>query len=314
MASDSFHWLKDGHRDSPPPGEETLTDVHIRHLRQAMDGRIKVVQFNKAQESRNGADWELWIHNRSHGVGLRIQAKRANARGQYDVAYWLPQPEAYQCDLLIQHAFLAECVPVYLLYNHLTWSLNPEASQWLCSHTAPDDSHHGCSLLSAYYVQSQLFGVTAGCNISHRGLRNASLPWNRVLCDERTTEVTADPRGFGILEGLLTAVHALEKDGKATLPARPSTATPSHAWSDNPRFQLARPLSDERGEDHEGGGEPQLRPLPERVLALLYSAPGEEPYQPDVPTRGVILYDVTDVDAPRAQQPHQGCLVWRLRV
>lgn len=312
MASDSFEWLKDGYDCHPPaPGEETLTDVHIRHLRQAMGHRVKVFQFTKSEESRNGADWELWIHNWSHGVGLRLQAKRANARNQYDIAYWSPQQDAYQCDLLIHHAPLMGCVPVYLLYNYTTWDVDPTAEEWLCSHTALNDSHHGCSLVSAYQVQSQLFDVEEGTRsyLNHVGLRTASLPWNRVLCDERGP-AAADPRGDAVLTEILMAVHTLDKSGRATLPSAPSYPTPSHAQSD-PEFELTRPLFVDHGDEPTPDDAPQLRPLPAHVRRLLNTHPDERPSTLDAPTRGVILYDVTGDDAPPLPDSEEKCVRWR---
>jgi hypothetical protein len=313
MASDSFQWLSDGYdQHSPAPGEETLTDVHIRHLRQAMGHRIKVIQFTKPQESRNGADWELWIHNRFHGVGLRLQAKRADARRQYGVDHWLHRQNAYQCDLLINHAPLVGCVPVYLLYNHTTWDVDPAAEKWLCGHTVPDGSHHGCSLVSAYQVQSQLFNLATGVrrNLDHVGLRASSLPWNRVLCDERVP-IAADPRGTAALTEMLTAVHALDKSGRAALPSVPPCPTPSHAWSEHPEFELARPLFADHSDETAPKAPMRLKPLPAHVQVLLTMPSDERPRALDVPTRGVVLYDVTGVDEPLFPDSEEVRMHWQ---
>ncbi len=295
MASDTYHWLGDGYGPhSPPPGEETFTDVHVRHLRQAMGSRVKVIQFNKEQESFNGADWELWIHNRSHGLGFRIQAKRESKEGQYGFRYWLKERDAFQCDLLIHDALVAGCIPVYLLYNHEAWAIRKDAAQMLCGHTAPDLSHYGCSLLSAHHVQAQLFGQALGVSrwISHVQLREMSAPWNQVLCDLKGKSGARGPRGTGMLKAIQRRAEGMERSGWATLQSvdRGDFASPSHACGGTPEVSVGSWLGDATdGEVRE----PVLRALPERVLGLLEADPLRPPEQP-IPTRVVVLYDVTD--------------------
>lgn len=297
MASDTFHWLGDGYgAHTPPPGEETFTDVHIRHLRQAMGSRVKVIQFTKEQESFNGADWELWIHNRSHGLGFRIQAKRESKEGQYGFRYWLEERDAFQCDLLIHDAQAAGCIPVYLLYNYEWWAIRKGAAQSLCGHTADDRSHYGCSLLSAHHVQEQLFNQALGVSrrISHVQLREMSAPWNQVLCDLKDNSGARDPRGTGRLKAIQRRAEAMERSGWATLQGvdRGDFVSPSHACGGNPEVSIGTWLADETSQK---AREPVLRTLPNRVLGLLDSGPLRPP-TPVIPTRGVVLYDVTDVE------------------
>ncbi|MEU2874135.1 DUF6615 family protein [Streptomyces olivoreticuli] len=311
MASDSFHWLKDGYEYySPAVGEETLTDGHIRHFRQALGGRVKVIQFDKSQEGRNGADWEMWIHNRSHGVGLRIQAKKASQAGQYkkiDHAL-VREQRAYQCDLLIRHAAAVQCIPVYVLYNFWSWSIDPGVAKSLCRHGASDESHYGCTLVSAYHVQNELFRKAVGYNISHKGLWGASLPWNQVLCDERVPKVGNDPRGndprgVAALREILKAVQELQKSGLAALPDDRTGITPSHVhWGDSAfggvPFEEDAALTEHLMSD-------VLKPLPPHVHALLESAPDDPPW-PLVPTHGVLLYDLTDTREAQAPESGEG--------
>lgn len=298
MASDTYDWLRDGYgQHAPPPGEETFTDVHIRHLRKAMEGRLKIIQFTKQQESFNGADWELWIHNRSYGLGLRIQAKKESRTGQYGFDYWLDERSALQCDLLIHDALTVQCMPVYLLYNHEPWPIRPDVAKSLCSHTAPDASHYGCSLLSAFHVQAPLFRKAVDWklrkvfrNIPHKRLREISLPWNQVLCDVKAPTGAWDSRGVAMLKAVQKRTAAMERSGLAALGdvERGEFLTPSHAWGGTPEV-----MTWTDGELPEEDGEPVLRPLPRRVLGLLEADSLHAP-EPEVPTRAMVLYDVSE--------------------
>ncbi|MER5215424.1 DUF6615 family protein [Streptomyces sp. NPDC002838] len=274
MAGDTFHWLHNGHHYYPPaPGEESLTDMHIRHLRQFLGDRVKIFQFNKDQERQNGADWELWIHDRSHGVGLRIQAKKASKQGRYPFAHVVKGTNADQCALLLQDALKVRCVPVYLLYNHWEWDgadleAEAEAEQagLLCGHGVDDPARHGATLLSAYRVASEIQRKRDGHNLRHRALWRESLPWNRVLCGGRAVSGTSHQ----VLTGVADAVRGLIRPG---MPA----STPN------------------REEAEAGGGilrdGPNLLPL--HVVRLL-EAHEAEPPPPPVPTATTVLVDVSD--------------------
>ncbi|MEU1073614.1 MULTISPECIES: DUF6615 family protein [unclassified Streptomyces] len=297
MASDTYHWLRDGYGPhTPPPGEETFTDVHIRHLRQAMGSRVKVIQFTKAQESFNGADWELWIHNKSEGLGFRIQAKKESRERQYGFGYWLDERHAYQCDLLIHDAQATGCIPVYLLYNHESWSIRKDAAASLCGHTAPDHSHHGCSLLSAHHVQEQLFRKALGDSrrLSHVQLRRISAPWNQVLCDLKDKSDAPHSRGTLTLKAIQKRAEAMERSGWATVQRvnRRKFASPSHACGGTPEVSVGSWLGDEPTDEVR---EPVLRPLPDHVLRLLEANPLRPP-EPEIPTRAMVMYDVSDAE------------------
>ncbi|MFD0224409.1 DUF6615 family protein [Streptomyces hirsutus] len=297
IAGDTFHWLHNGHHRYPPaPGEESFTDMNIRHLRQFVGDRVKVFQFTKGQEGQNGADWEMWIHNRTHGVGLRIQAKKASKRKEYPFDYPVGKQNAYQCDLLVQHALAVGCVPVYLLYNHLDWEGGGEEEAaragLLCGHVAGDGSHHGCTLLSAFRVQSEVGGKAGGRNVRHKVLRAESLPWNRVLCDRRSSANASSSRSSSkILSEVFTAVKGLTLVGMGLSPTYSSVPTPSDGTQGD--------AADARTPDGDGDddipavlcGGPHR--LPPHVLRLL-DAHEAEPPAPPVPTVATVLVDVSD--------------------
>ncbi|MFE4335325.1 DUF6615 family protein [Streptomyces sp. NPDC056831] len=314
IAGDTFHWLHNGHHRYPPaPGEESFTDMNIRHLRQFVGDRVKVFQFTKDQERQNGADWEMWIHNRTHGVGLRIQAKKASRQKRYLFEYTVGKQNAYQCDLLVEHARAVGCVPVYLLYNHLDWKGggDEEAARagLLCGHVAADGSHHGCTLLSAYRVQSEVGGKAGGHNVRHAVLRAESLPWNRVLCDRRSSAHASSSRSSSkILSEVFAAVKGLTLVGMGLSPTYSSVPTPSDGTQGDAAYA--------RTPDGDGDGDtpavlrggPLL--LPPHVVRLL-DAHEAEPPAPPVPTVATVLVDVSD---DRAQTPpnwFEGCVRYR---
>jgi hypothetical protein len=345
MASDTFRWLESGYRNPPAPNEESFTDMNIRHLRDFLDRRVKVIQFDKSMERVNGADWEMWIHNRSHGIGLRIQAKKADKGGRYLFDHEVRSQRAYQCDQLIQHAAAVQCVPVYLLYNHWSWSggAQEEAADagLLCGHLATDDSHHGCTLVSAHDVQAELYRRQQNQNIRHKRLLGNSLPWNRVLCDERLPR--ARRNGEEVLRDIFAAVQYLDGSGRAAVAnvipgerrahatgwepssVRDATAqqnatdagsiggrsassrwvTPSHIrWGEGAFAQIPYEDSSEAADAVLEDG---LRVLPDHVQALL-DAHEFEPPPPPVPTRCTLLYDVSDEGSDEPPADFFGCV------
>ncbi|MFA7766703.1 DUF6615 family protein [Streptomyces sp. NRRL S-448] len=310
IAGDTFHWLRNGHHHYPPaPGEESFTDMNIRHLRQFMDRRVKVFQFNKDQERRNGSDLEMWIHDGSHGVGLRIQAKKASKAGSYPFDHVVKKQNAYQCDLLVQHAQVVGCVPVYLLYNHWSWDGGDEveASQkgLLCDHLAPDGSHQGCTLLSGYRVQSEIGRKLDGYNVRHKVLWGESLSWNRVLCDRRAPGNSSPRFSRDILNDVFTSVRGLTLMGQDRSPEHSAEPTPSHRrwgetayanapYADGVDATVAVP---EEGPDR----------LPSHVLRLIETHEAEPP-PPPVPTMATVLVDVRDDRAQKPAKPFEGCV------
>ena len=314
IAGDTFHWLHNGHHRYPPaPGEESFTDMNIRHLRQFVGDRVKVFQFTKGQERQNGADWEMWIHNRTHGVGLRIQAKKASKQSRYPFNYTVGKRNVYQCDLLVQHALAVGCVPVYLLYNHWDWGGGgeEEAAQagLLCDHVVADGSHHGCTLLSAYRVQSEVGRKADGQNVRHKVLWAESLPWNRVLCDRRGAANASTSRSSSeIISDVFAAVKEMTLVGMDRSPTYSAGSTPGHGAGEN----VAHAQTPDVNRDDDApvilrGGPHRLPP---HVLQLL-EADEAEPPAPPVPTVATVLVDVSD---GRAQMPpnwFEGCVRYR---
>lgn len=99
--------------------EETLTEMLL--LRIAHDCRplgLRVRMFTRAQESRNGADWEWFVRGpRCSGIGYRVQAKRLFQKGRYKGKYGGHDPAGPQAGKLIAMAGSAN-FPIYVFYNN----------------------------------------------------------------------------------------------------------------------------------------------------------------------------------------------------
>lgn len=56
--------------------EETITETVLLDLHRDHRERIRVKAFSKAEEKRNGSDWEWWVGRPGRWLGMRVQAKR----------------------------------------------------------------------------------------------------------------------------------------------------------------------------------------------------------------------------------------------
>lgn len=127
----------EGHRFNLLPGEETLTEVAT--LSQArrrfpytrFRGRlpqastIQLKKFTLAEESKNGADWNLLLFNKAGGsVSFRIQAKRLYPKGTFS-----PLKDT-QTKRLISQAALQGAIPLFGLYQGPQY---PKAPASVCS-------------------------------------------------------------------------------------------------------------------------------------------------------------------------------------
>ena len=150
--------------------EETITETVLLSLaRQFQGGKLAITPFNKPQEARNGADWELWFASgsSSRGLGLRVQAKRLYPSGLYDSL----KPAGVQTNKLIARA--GACVPVFAFFND-EQMFTPSTPSCGCSYREP--SYRGCIIVPAKSVS------TIGSN-SPGALATKSIPLHCLLCD-----------------------------------------------------------------------------------------------------------------------------------
>ncbi|MFD5237254.1 DUF6615 family protein [Streptomyces tendae] len=292
----TFEALAAEHRKGWPSSEVTHTEENLRAIDRAHGDRVAIRPFRSDEERSNGADWEWWFHSEAVGFGMRVQAKRANRNGGYDLRY-RPDGDRYQNDLLIEDAMKAGCIPAYVFYNHLNWpQIRPGKPLLGCDHGPFTEGQLGCTIASALVVKQTL----RGARVSSRYVKHRSRPWNRILCDGSESSAPSLEIAYGrVLSLHRTALAELE--GKAELSEAPSVVArlPIRSAISKESSRVDRHQydgEDDRGRaDHETtrGAAPisstergllrQLREmsdrpvgrLPRRVRAMIRGAEGE---------------------------------------
>jgi hypothetical protein len=157
--------------------EETITETILLHLAaQFHGGNLIVSPFTKAEETKNGADWEFWFVQGKRAVGLRVQAKRLFPAGNY--TSW--RPSGAQTKKLIANS--ADCFPIFAFYNDAK-AFSPVSPICSCeNYKAP--SYRGCVLVPAGVAQS--FKKNDALTIA----KNA-IPWHCLLCDQPAKKASA---------------------------------------------------------------------------------------------------------------------------
>ena len=163
--------------------EETITESTLLNLATGFHGHGLLVQlFTKAEEKKNGADWEFWFVQGTRAAGLRVQAKRLFPSGAYDSL----NPSGPQITTLISSA--RNCCPVYVFYNDASVyrSSSPRCS---CGEYRAH-SYLGCTLAPAT-------AVARAASNSASSLQEITIPWHCLLCEsvaKKTSmpEVTAE--------------------------------------------------------------------------------------------------------------------------
>ncbi|MEU6017784.1 DUF6615 family protein [Streptomyces sp. NPDC047515] len=180
----TFGRLSHGHRKGQAPGEVGLTEHHLTTIRMEHADRVAVHWFTGTEEAVNGADWEWWFYAGDIGFGMRIQAKREEWNGSYKLRY-RPSNGSLQSDLLIEDAVASGCFPAYVFYNRRSWQsdLLPGALAG-CGHGPVGERQFGCTIASALVVQRTLLLSRASTSY----VKDRSLPWHRLLCDENESE------------------------------------------------------------------------------------------------------------------------------
>lgn len=174
-------------------GEESVTDFLMIRLRETLPSTCIVRPFNRFEEGKNGADWELWlVDRRSTCLGFRFQAKVIHFSDESfpSLHYYRnrrnPTRREYQCDALIQHAssHRPPALPIYCLYCH---GLGPT---WQQRHPQGMPAFlWGCSVLPAHVVQS-LPRIVATTRIGY--LRRFVRPWHELVCGAGMANVVRD--------------------------------------------------------------------------------------------------------------------------
>ncbi|MEU3522780.1 DUF6615 family protein [Streptomyces sp. NPDC038707] len=229
----TFEALASAHRKGWPSSEVTHTEENLRAIHQAHGDRIAIHPFTSDEERLNGADWEWWFYSGRLGFGMRVQAKRANRNGGYDLRY-RPDGERYQNDLLIEDAIAEDCLPVYVFYNHTNWPQSRPGKPWVgCTHGPFAEGQLGCTIASALVVKQTL----RGSRVSSRYVKSRSRPWNRILCDGSVSEAP-------ILDIAYRRVQQLHRSALVELEelGRTGASPPTVGLPASPALQQLRPV------------------------------------------------------------------------
>jgi hypothetical protein len=317
----TFGLLSHGHRKGQAPGEVGLTEHHLTTISMEHPDRVAVRWFTGTEEAVNGADWEWWFYAGDVGFGMRVQAKREEWDGSYKLRY-RPNKGRLQSDLLIEDAVASGCFPAYVFYNRRSWQPDlPEGLLTGCGHGPVGERQFGCTIASALVVQRTLLLRRASTSY----VKNRSLPWHRLLCDESESEGPRAEAPYRRVRGLHRAaakeLQAALYEGESNLtvsrdvPARPAgprtggRVQPTGAehdrrmereavdqeldlrrvGSDLPRDLSQWPLYRRMQEIAE-------RPpseLPSRVRGMIL---GDDAIAPDERVAGAVLVNLTEID------------------
>ncbi|MGV8104256.1 MAG: DUF6615 family protein [Mesotoga sp.] len=125
--------------------EESITDGILIALAACGGKNVVVRKFSRNQESKNGADLEMWFHLKKKFVGLLIQAKKLDSSSN-SYKYIDHKNGKQLSDLLSSASTLL--IPSYLLYNF--WKKHPKKQ-------LPNPSIiYGCAVSNAHDIQPHL--------------------------------------------------------------------------------------------------------------------------------------------------------------
>jgi hypothetical protein len=144
--------LKEAHTYKSKIGEESITDFFVLELKKLENsGNYQINTFTHNQESKNGADWEIWLTGKSgQWLGLRVQAKVISLNGtEYK---YLHYKNGIQTEKLIKTAKKNKVVPLYCLYSY--WGEEKVTSPLSRPAAKSNVKLFGASILCAKVVKS----------------------------------------------------------------------------------------------------------------------------------------------------------------
>ncbi len=142
-----------------------------------MEGRTRLFQSTKSQESRRGTDLEIRIHaGGNRAAAFAVQAKKLY---QTEGRYRLDAKAKSQIDILETYSRSVRAIPLYLLYNYVArHKIQP---YWHCCR-CPDERQLGCTLVPSWNIRQAIRARTRNFDSIHTSC--AALPW-RCLFDCR---------------------------------------------------------------------------------------------------------------------------------
>ena len=196
--------------------EETITESTLLNLATGFHGHGLFVRlFTKAEEKKNGADWEFWFVQGARAVGLRVQAKRLFPTGAYNSL----TPSGPQTTTLIKNA--GNCCAVYVFYNDA--AAYPSSSPGCSCGEYRARSYLGCTLAPAA-------AVARAANHSAAALQAAAVPWHCLLCESGATKSSLP----GIIAKNLNNRFAGSGDRPCEVLTTPSRLQPYSEIGDQP--------------------------------------------------------------------------------
>ena len=123
-----------------------ITDQNILALKRARSASIYVSKDNSSERD-TGADWEMWLLNRTatQALKFRVQAKILDTGSQR----YLEINREGQLQRLINQAQRASAYPIYCFYNY--WPAGNSPGRSNCK-SYPDDDLNGCAFVPASFV------------------------------------------------------------------------------------------------------------------------------------------------------------------
>lgn len=203
-------------------GEETITETILMDLAVSFPGRLDIVQFNKHQEGKRGADW-AWAFRDATGarnLPMLVQAKLLDMHDQTypEIARVIGKPKPLvtpvrQIDRLINVADRWGWPALYAFYNHLDDpSRIPDHCQTVPNAGLAMPECWGVSVALAHDVRNALDPHKEQRFDIHR---LHSMPLHCLLCSIGRGERPADG-GPALLQQSLVRLHGLR--GRADLP------------------------------------------------------------------------------------------------
>ncbi len=188
-------------RHEPGLGEDSITDYRLLLLKRHCPDEIEVIRFNRRQEAKTGCDWEWWFGSDGQWFGMRVQAKKLDARAlEYKhLDHRIGSSSVLQVDQLVEEAVARELFPMYTFYNY--WKPDEGPERWPCQTFERRNELWGISVAAAQVVQQ----LVASGNKSLAGVAMHALPISCLACcrgHARTIRPTLAQRAYGVAKHL----------------------------------------------------------------------------------------------------------------
>lgn len=175
----------------PNVGEETLTDF-ILYQSSVRDPWVRYRKFTRHQEARiSGADFDWWFVGRSLSLGLRLQAKKVDAKGDHYPGLAHANKHGLQIAKLRESSRQDNLIPLYALY----YSGIPPVDKVRCKSMAGSPTVEGLYVSGASRVYDRF--IAPGPNrVTAEALLGESNPLRCLVCCSLLSGPGGPLRGF----------------------------------------------------------------------------------------------------------------------